>query len=209
MSRMPRLPLMILLVVAPPRRTSMDGPIPLKVARRAIDVGGDAGGYAAFRNPSLGQPVDMVARHTKSIAADAANPTNNLAAPTPMSSMTTSNAPNHAPRPIFVPKVDMIYGDDLARARRNLQLEKNFQSSAGRTRPKLRVPDAMFRQGPSTKPQRPADEPAAQSEGQIVDMGWKEMLGMLEQKVGALEAENRKLQHENDQFRAWLNQAPK
>lgn len=123
--------------------------------------------------------------------------------------MTTSNAPNHATRLTDVAKADIIYEDGIARARRNKQLDKSVQSSAGRTRPKLRVPEAVFRQGPSTEPQRPADEPGAQPEGQVVEMGWKEMLDKLEQKLGALEAENRKLQHENDQFRAWSSQAPK
>ncbi|KAI8714987.1 hypothetical protein NCS52_01005400 [Fusarium sp. LHS14.1] len=196
MSRMPRLPLKILLVATPPRRTSMDGPIPLKA-----DV--------KTRSPA-----------GVSESSAAANPTNNLTAPTPMGSMTTSNTPNHANPLAYVAKVDMIYADDLSRARRNLQLQKNIQSSAGRTRPKLRA-DAAFGISPSppagiAEPKRPADEPAAQSEGQIVGMGWKEMLGMLEQKVSALEAENGKLQHENgkfqhenDQFRAWLDQAPK
>ncbi|RSL83118.1 hypothetical protein CEP52_016799 [Fusarium oligoseptatum] len=104
-----------------------------------------------------------------------------------------SNVPNDLARLInmgmangasgYVAQIDMIYEDDIAKARKSKKLTQNIESSLGRPRPEIRVPDsyfANFGNGPSiasrvTEPQRPADEAAPESaterSGGVIDMG--------------------------------------
>ncbi|KAI8661143.1 hypothetical protein NCS55_00983600 [Fusarium keratoplasticum] len=151
----------------------------------------------ARREPRLNMVTEMElinysGAQGQDVVVDAVNrslgggPQNNIAALTPTGFMIKSNVANHAARLIkmgmangasgYVAKIDMIYEDDVARARKNKQLGRSMQSSLGRPRPNLRLPDAEFGQGPPlgeriTQPQTPADEPAAQREAQVVNLG--------------------------------------
>ncbi|KAJ3461206.1 hypothetical protein MRS44_009759 [Fusarium solani] len=151
----------------------------------------------ARREPRLNMVPEMELVHYsgaqgQDVVVDAVNRSlggghqNNIAALTPTGFMIKSTVANHAARLIkmgmangasgYVAKIDMIYEDDVARARKNKQLTQNIESSLGRPRPKVRLPNSYFGQGPAlaeriTEPQTPADEPAAQREGQVVDVG--------------------------------------
>ncbi|KAL2681354.1 hypothetical protein Neosp_008965 [[Neocosmospora] mangrovei] len=150
---------------------------------------------AARREPRLTnvpemKEVSFYGAQGREVAKDAVNPSlgegpqNNIACPTDKGFWVQSNVPNHVARLTelgmangasgYFAKVEMIYEDGIARARRNKQLDRSVQSSAGRTRPKLRADDA-FGEGPPlaariTQPQRPADEPATQAEERVVEM---------------------------------------
>lgn len=94
--------------------------------------------------------------------------------------MIKSNDPSHAAGIIsmgldngassYVARIDMVYDDDVARARRNRQIDRKIDSSSDRRRkPKVRLPDSLFGKGPPivarvTFPQgRPAaEEPTAE-----------------------------------------------
>ncbi|KAJ4179281.1 hypothetical protein NW755_012625 [Fusarium falciforme] len=91
----------------------------------------------------------------------------------------------------YVATIDFVYDNDVAKARKNRQLEKVVESSSGRQGPRPRLPKGTFGEGrplaervtepeaepeaapvvePASDPQ-PEPEPSSEPEGRVVDMG--------------------------------------